>query len=97
MWYDAGGGMHWWAWLLGAFMKVAFWGLIVWGIWHVVTSSTRIGTEPAASAGAREILDMRLARGEIDAGDHERLRKLMDAPAGQGPSEPHKDSVTTGA
>jgi uncharacterized membrane protein len=96
MWYD-GGGVQWWGWLLGAFMMVAFWGLIIWGIWYLVTSSTRNDSKPAASAGAKEILDMRLARGEIDPGDYDRLRKLIDAPTGQGPSESHKVSVTTGS
>lgn len=95
MWYD-GGGMHWWGWVLGAFMMVAFWGLIIWGIWYLVTS-TRNDTKPAASAGAKEILDMRLARGEIDAGEYDRLRRLIDAPAGQSPSDPHKIPVTTGS
>jgi putative membrane protein len=95
MWYD-GGGMQWWSWLLGAFMMVAFWGLIIWGIWHLVTGSTRNDTRPAASAGAKEILDLRLARGEIDAGEYDRLRMLMDTPAAeQASSYPHKDSVTT--
>lgn len=96
MWYD-GGGMHWWGWLLGAFMMVAFWGLIIWGIWYLVTSSTRNVTTPSASAGAKEVLDMRLARGEIDAGEYERLRKLMDAPVGHSPSEPQKVPATTGS
>jgi uncharacterized membrane protein len=93
MWYD-GGGTQWWGWLLGAFMMVAVWGLIIWGIWYLVTSPTRNDTKPAASAGAKEILDMRLARGEIDAGDYDRLRKLIDTAAGQRPSEPDKVSVT---
>ena len=96
MWYD-GGGMQWWGWLLGAFMMVAFWGLIIWGIWYLVTSSTGNDTKPAASAGAKEILDVRLARGEIEAGDYDRLRKLIDAPAGQSPSESHKVSVSSGS
>lgn len=96
MWYD-GGGMHWWGWLLGVFMMIAFWGLIIWGIWYLVSGSTRNDTRPAASVGAKEILDMRLARGEIDAGEYDRLRKLIDAPAGHSPSDSHKVSVTTGS
>jgi uncharacterized membrane protein len=93
MWYD-GGAMQWWGWL-GAFMMVAIWGLIIWGIWYVVTSPTRHDTEPPAAAGAKEILDMRLARGEIDAGDYDRLRRLMDARPEQGSSEPEKVSAST--
>ena len=91
MWY--GGGM-WWGWFLGALMLIALWALIIWGIWHVATSATRHDTKPGASSGAKEILDMRLARGEIDAGDYDRLRKLIDTAAGQRPSEPDKVSVT---
>jgi hypothetical protein len=43
MWYD-GGGMHWCGWLLGAFMMVAFWDLII--------SSTR-----SADPGCRRLCD----------------------------------------
>ena len=76
MWYW-GSGVHWWGWLLGAIGMVAFWGLIVWGIWFFVTSVTRSPDHDHPSGGARQILDERLARGEIDAEEYRRLRDLI--------------------
>jgi putative membrane protein len=76
MWYW-GNGVHWWGWLLGAIGMVAFWGLIVWGIWFFVASVTRRPDHDHASGGARRILDERLARGEIDAEEYRRLRDLI--------------------
>jgi putative membrane protein len=82
MWYE-GGGMHWWGWLVGAIMMVVFWGLIIWGIWFLVTNLTHQGNKtPPPAANAREILDARLARGEIRADEYDRLRNLMEAPPG---------------
>ncbi len=77
MWYWGNGGVHWWGWLLMAIGMVAFWGLIIWGIWYFVTSLTRVPDHDHPPAGARHILDERLARGEIDAEEYERLRDLM--------------------
>lgn len=94
MGYD-GGGAQWWGLLLGTFMMVAFFsGLIMWGIWYLVTSPARHTTKPAASARAKEILDVQLAGGEAGAGDYDRLRKLMDAPAEKSYSEPEKVAAT---
>jgi putative membrane protein len=76
MWYW-GSGAHWWAWLLGAIGMVAFWGLLVWGIWFFVVSATRRPDHDHASGGARRILDERLARGEIDPEEYRRLRDLI--------------------
>ncbi len=73
-----GNGVHWWAWLLGVIGMVAFCGLIIWAIWYFVTSLSRgVSDHDYPPAGARHILDERLARGEIDAGEYRRLRDLM--------------------
>ncbi len=83
MWYW-GGGVHWWGWLLGFLGMVVFWGLIVWGIWYLVTGVTRPRHEQAVGpSDPKHILDGRLARGEIDADEYRRLLGLM---RGQDPS-----------
>jgi putative membrane protein len=77
MWYW-GNGSHWWAWLLGAIGMVAFWGLIVWALWFFVTGVSRRPDHQPSSPSARQILDERLARGEIDAEEYCSLRDLID-------------------
>jgi putative membrane protein len=77
MWYS-GGGMHWWGWTLGMVGMIAFWGLLIWAVWYIVTGANRRadqGQTPPISA--RQILDERLARGEIDADQYRHLRDLM--------------------
>ena len=84
MWYW-GGGMHWWGWLLGFVGMVAFCGLIIYAGWYLFTGLTRSSTpapgtqpgQPAAVPPAKQILDERLARGEIDAEEYRRLRDLI--------------------
>lgn len=76
-WY--GGGWAWWqAGLMWAGM-IAFWGLLLWAVYAVITSVTRRpGTGPGhGSKDARQILDERLARGEIDPEEYQRLRDLI--------------------
>jgi putative membrane protein len=68
--------VHWWGWLLGVLSMVAFWGLLVWSVWHFVIAVTRRETDPRVDDPKR-ILDERLARGEIDAEEYRRLRGLM--------------------
>jgi len=76
MWYW-GNGVHWWGWLLGTIGMVAFWGLIIWAIWYFVTNLTRVPNHDHPPAGARHILDERLARGEIDAEEYRRVIDLI--------------------
>lgn len=78
MWYW-GGGLHWWGWLLGSFGMVVFWGLIIFGVWYAVTALARATRHhPHGDDGARDVLDRRLARGEIDPDEYRRLRDLID-------------------
>ncbi len=92
MWYW-GGAMHWWGWLLGFIGMVAFWGLIIYVGWYLVTSFTRSPAPGRQQSGppAKQILDERLARGEIDPDEYRRLRDLMTGadqrPAGNGSAE----------
>ena len=92
MWYW-GGGMPWWGWLLGALGMVVFWGLVIWGIWYLVTAVTSRRSEPGPrEADPKRILDERLAKGEIDAEEYRRLRDLM---TGQ-PDQPTSDKEPAG-
>ena len=85
MWYGSN-GPSWWGWMLMSVSMIAFWGVVIWGIWFLVTRATR--SEPGASGlGAERILDERLARGEIDTDEYTRLREVIrtkGTPTGNG-------------
>jgi putative membrane protein len=79
-----------WAWWQGGLMwfaMIAFWALVVWLIYALVTGAGRNRRperdEERRGGDARSILDERLARGEIDVEEYQRLR---DAIAGDSPS-----------
>lgn len=75
-WYGNAGWALWQIALMWAFMA-AFWGLLIWAAYALITRVTRRpGADPAGD-GVRRILDERLARGEIDAGEYRRLRDTM--------------------
>lgn len=77
MWYW-NGGVHWWGWLLGFAVMIAFWGLIVWGAWYLLSGMTSRPTEGRPDTrDAKAILDERVARGEIDAEEYRRLLGLI--------------------
>jgi len=72
-WY--GDGWAWWQMSLMWVGMVAFWGLLIWAVYLLVTSSS-----PRAGQGQddpRRILATRLARGEIDGDEYRRLRALL--------------------
>jgi putative membrane protein len=85
-WY--GGGWAWWQAGLMWLAMIAFWALLIWAIYALVTGITR-RPEQAAPGGqrqpadARRILDERLARGEIDTGEYQRLRDVLQAGTGR--------------
>jgi putative membrane protein len=84
-WY----GSHWVFWQAALMWigMIIFWGLLVWGIYALFTSSRRSGSGGDRGGGpggaghqpdsAQRILDERLARGEIDADEYRRLRELI--------------------
>ena len=77
MWqgYYAGGG--WWMMGLG----MLFWGgIIALAVWTIVrfTGSHRSPQEDPRGEDPREILKHRLARGEIDETEYQRIRKHLD-------------------
>jgi len=70
-------------WVLMIVFGTALLALIAWAIARIVPSRTDEGREPSRSAGEPvEILDRRLAGGEIDVETYEQLRsKLSSRPA----------------
>ena len=70
-WNDA----SWWAWIPMTLAMVAVWGLLVWGAVQLLGGQRRTG-RPAPTA--LEILDERLARGDIDGDEYRELRRLLE-------------------
>ena len=56
---------------------LALLGVVIWAVYAMVTSSTRRPGGEHQGPDARRILDERLARGEIDAAEYQRLRDLI--------------------
>ena len=85
MFWDSG-----WAWWQVGLMwlaMIAFWVLLVWLIYALVSGAIGRGRQPERDEGrrgddARRILDERLARGEIDIEEYERLREVIEGRAG---------------
>lgn len=68
----------WLGWLVMSVGMVAFWGLVIWGIVALVRGGSSSSREPEP-AGERplEILQRRLARGEISVEQYEELRDAL--------------------
>ena len=66
---------------------IAFWGLVIWGVYALATGVNRNSGDDQRDrdrgSRARHILDQRLAKGEIDADEFRQLRDLIakDEPA----------------
>ena len=86
MFWDGSHLVFWQAALMWVGM-IAFLGLVIWVIYALATSATRKPDAGHPRAGARWILDERLARGEIDAAEHQRLRELIAAEHQNGPAD----------
>jgi uncharacterized membrane protein len=83
--FGHGGGWPIWADALMWLGMIILLGLLVWAVSVVVTSVTR---RPGADASsAAQILDERLARGEIDVGEHARLREALASGNPQRPAD----------
>ena len=75
------------SWVFMILANIVIWGLIIaFIIWLVQDLRTRPHRHHAASgASAREILDRRLASGEINVEEYQRLRAVLGEPAGEQP------------
>ncbi len=82
-WY----GAHWMWWQAGLMWAgmIVFWGLLIWGIYALISSAVRRPGGGEHGGDARRILDERLARGEIDADEYRRLRELISSSADRPP------------
>jgi len=64
---------------------IAFWGLLIWGVYALATRATRKPADDNRDRNrdggkeARHILDQRLAKGEIDADEYRPLRSRLSA------------------
>lgn len=58
---------------------IAFWGLIVWALYALISSASRRPGDEDHGREARRILDQRLAKGEIDVEEYQRLRETIGA------------------
>jgi uncharacterized membrane protein len=76
-----GYGSGWPFWELGLMWiaMIAFWGLLIWGIYALVTGAARKPDRKPDGDAAARILDERLAKGEIDAAEYEHLKDVMAA------------------
>jgi len=83
-----GYGGNWPFWEVGLMWigMIVFWGLIIWGIYALVTRLTRRQDSEPDGVPADRILDQRLARGEIDAAEYRDLKDVMTAGQTGGPS-----------
>jgi putative membrane protein len=82
-WYGNASWPFWEVALMWAGM-IAFWGLLIWAVYALITGATRrtgAGTRDGKHNGnARRILDERLARGEIDSDEYQRRSSRAAAP-----------------
>jgi putative membrane protein len=84
-----GGGWVWWQAGLMWLVMIAFWALVIWAIYALVTHVSRRpdqagpGDRQSQPGDARRILDERLARGEIDTEEYQRLRDVLDGRTGR--------------
>jgi len=90
-WYGSGGLAFWQVALMWAGM-IAFWSLLIWAVYALITGASRrsgpgqdTGTQ-GSGGSARRILDERLARGEIDTEEYRRLREVLASGDGRSPA-----------
>lgn len=78
-WYDTDPG--WAGWLMMTLGMAGFWALVVGVVVAVLRSARSEGPGPGSRPrDPRELLDERLARGEIDAADYQVRRDLISGP-----------------
>ncbi len=78
MFWNGGGWPFWEAGLMWIGM-IAFWGLLIWAIYALVTSTVRKPDSTPEGDTAARILDGRLAKGEIDTAEYQHLTDVMAA------------------
>jgi putative membrane protein len=87
--YGGSGHMSGWGWVVTVFMMIALLMILAVFVWAVVSRWSPQSSQPQqpSQRSAREILDERLARGEIEPDDyHARLDALAGKKPGQSAS-----------
>lgn len=70
-----GGGMF----GFGMLIWIVIIGVIVWAVVQATSRNSQgAGSRPASSQAAREILDARLARGEVSVEEYKKLRETLE-------------------
>jgi putative membrane protein len=73
-----GNGMGWGGWLLMTLTTLAFWAVVVFGIVALFRGSGGLGPrEESRGRDARQILDERFARGEMDAEEYRTRQSVL--------------------
>jgi len=72
-------GDSWWMWALMLAGTIGFWVLVALTI-QMLFADRRPAKTDTDPAGARQALDLRLARGEIDPAEYGRVRDLIEHP-----------------
>jgi putative membrane protein len=85
-WYGNAGWAFWQVALMWVGM-IAFWGLLIWAVYALITGASRRTSQGTGSGeyhgdGARRLLDERLARGEIDTDEYRHLRDVLASSEG---------------
>lgn len=75
-WY--GGSWAWWQASVMWVAMIAFWGVVIWLVYYFVVAALRNGHRRDGRDTAGDILDERLAKGEIDVEEYRRLRHELD-------------------
>lgn len=79
-WYGWGHHTGWAGWLAMWLMMLVFWGLVVaGGFWVVRATRSGRSAAPTSAPSARQILDERLARGELTEEEYLRRRDLLQS------------------
>ena len=86
-----GGGWAWWQAGLMWIAMIAFWALLIWAVYTLITGFTRRPGQPDRGSGpqpggARRILEERLAGGEISPEEYRRLREVLEGGEGRSPA-----------
>lgn len=78
MWnYGMGFGMGWGTWLLMALSTIGFWVLVAYVVRALIQGRPATPAAPSSGAEPLRLLEERLARGEIDAEEYQRTRRLL--------------------
>ena len=74
MYWYGGHDMGAWGWLVMILLSVLFWGGLIATLAFVIS---RVASGPRRTDDARQLLDERFARGEIDPEEYARRRDLL--------------------